>query len=113
MNFIATADATSSISRDPSPFRFQDIRPGSGIDFVHASGTTDEKHYPTANGSGVALFDFDGDGRLDLYFATATPLPVGTSRTGPNRLYRNLGGGRFRDVTAESGLVFAGYCHSP
>jgi hypothetical protein len=111
MNWIAMADSISSLSRDSSPFRFVDIRAGSGIDFVHVSGTTDEKHYPTANGSGVALVDYDGDGRLDLYFATATPLPLGTAQTGPNRLYRNLGGGRFRDVTAESGLVFAGFCH--
>jgi hypothetical protein len=108
---MATADSTSSLSRDPSPFRFVDIRAGSGVDFVHVSGTTVEKHVPTANGSGVALFDYDGDGRLDLYFATATPLPLGTSHTPPNRLYKNLGGGRFRDVTAESGLVFAGFCH--
>ena len=52
---------------------------------------TEEKHYPTANGSGVAIFDYDNDGRLDLYFATATLLPLGTARKGPNRLYRNLG----------------------
>jgi hypothetical protein len=111
MTFIGLADTTSSISRTPSPFRFTDIREGSGIDFVHFSGTTEEKHFPTGNGSGVAILDYDGDGRLDLYFATCTLLPLGTRRSGPNRLYKNLGGGRFRDVTEPSGLVFAGFCH--
>src|SRR5207237_6925041 len=103
------AESTSSVSRDPSPFRFVDIREGSGIDFVHFSGTTAEKHFPTGNGSGVAMFDYDGDGRLDLYFATGTLLPLGTARKGPNTLYKNLGGGRFRDVTRESGLGFPGF----
>ena len=64
------ADTTSSLSKDPSPFRFTDIRAGSGIDFVHFSGMDQRKLYPTAFGSGVAIFDYDGDGRMDLYFAT-------------------------------------------
>ena len=96
---------------EPSPFRFAEVAGESGIDFVHESGTAGSKHYPTANGSGLAIFDYDGDGRLDLYFATATLLPVGTKKTGPNRLYRNLGGGKFKDVTEGSGLGFRGYCH--
>jgi hypothetical protein len=72
---------------------------------------TIDKHFPTANGSGVAFFDYDGDGKLDLYFATATLLPVGSARTGPNKLYKNMGDGSFRDVTASSGLGFEGFCH--
>jgi hypothetical protein len=111
MTFIGLADLTSSISRDPGPFRFVDIHAGSGIDFVHFSGTTDEKHFPTGNGSGVAMLDYDGDSRLDLYFATGTLLPLGTAQKGSNQLYKNLGGGQFRDVTRESGLGFAGFCH--
>jgi enediyne biosynthesis protein E4 len=111
MALYALADSTSSISRDPSPFRFTNIREGSGIDFVHFSGMDDEKNYPTAFGSGVGLFDYDGDGRIDLYFATCTLLPLGKAKTGPNKLYKNLGAGKFRDVTAVAGLGFAGFCH--
>jgi hypothetical protein len=96
---------------EPSPFRFSEIAREAGIDFVHVSGMTEAKHFPTANGSGVALFDYDGDGDLDLYFATATFLPVGTKATGPNRLFKNLGGNRFEDATAASGLGFRGFCH--
>ena len=72
---------------------------------------TAERYAPTANGSGVAIFDYDNDGKLDLYFATGTLLPLGTAQKGPNRLYKNLGGNRFRDMTQASGLGFAGYCH--
>ena len=82
-----------------------------GVDFVHFSGMTEKKEFPTANGSGVAVFDYDGDGLLDLYFATATLFPVGSVQKGPNRLYKNLGGNKFRDVTESAGLGFHGYCH--
>src|SRR5262249_3082541 len=85
----AGADATG-------PLRFTEVASGSGIDFVHTSGMTGEKFVPTANGSGVAIFDYDNDGQLDLYFANGTFLPVGSKPTGPNRLYKNLGEGKFR-----------------
>jgi hypothetical protein len=94
-----------------SPFRFTEIARQAGIDFVNFSGMTEAKHVPTAYGFGVAIFDYDNDGRLDVYFATATRLPLGTTRAGPNRLYRNLDGNRFRDMTEASGLGFAGFCH--
>ena len=96
---------------ESSPFRFAEIAKEAGIDFVHFSGMTDEKHFPTANGSGVAVFDYDNDGLLDIYFATATLLPLGTAVKGPNRLYKNLGGNHFKDVTAASGLGYRGFCH--
>ncbi|HWE40359.1 MAG TPA: CRTAC1 family protein, partial [Isosphaeraceae bacterium] len=82
-----------------------------GIDFKHFSGMTAEKYFPTANGSGVAFLDYDNDGKLDIYFATGTYFPVGSRKTGSNKLYKNLGGGKFKDVTKESGLGFEGYCH--
>ncbi len=109
--FFALADTTSSISKEPSPFRFTDVREQSGVDFIHVSGNDERKLYPTGFGSGAAIFDYDGDGRLDLYFATCTPFPLDTGRTRPNKLYRNLGGGKFQDVTKASGLGFAGFCH--
>jgi hypothetical protein len=81
------------------------------VDFVHVSGTTEEKHFPTANGSGVAVLDYDGDGRMDLYFASNGYILPDAPGLGRNRLYRNLGDGRFEDVTDASGLGFAGFCH--
>ena len=93
---------------ESSPFRFAEIAKEAGIDFVHFSGMTEEKHFPTANGSGAAVFDFDNDGLLDIYFATCTLLPLGTAEKGPNRLYKNLGGNHFKDVTESSGLGYRG-----
>jgi enediyne biosynthesis protein E4 len=96
---------------EPGPFRFVDICSESGVDFVHVSGMTAEKLFPTANGSGVAIFDYDLDGKLDLYFATGNTLPLSATPPASNRLYKNLGGGKFRDETERSGLAFRGYCH--
>jgi hypothetical protein len=93
------------------PFRFEDITAQSGVDFIHVSGTTPEKLLPTANGSGVAIFDADGDGKFDLYFATGNLLPLAERPIASNRFYKNLGGGKFRDETPRSGLGFRGYCH--
>ncbi len=105
---MARANPTAPVGA--SPFRFVDIAVTAGVNFVHESGMTEAKHFPTAYGSGVAVFDADGDGNLDLYFANATFLPVGTVKTGPNRFFRNTGNGEFRDMTGWSGLGFTGYC---
>ena len=108
---LVSTRLNTSLPQEPSPFRFAEIAKQAGIDFVHFSGMTEERYAPTANGSGVAIFDYDNDGKLDLYFATGTLLPLGTARNGPNRLYKNLGDNRFRETTEASGLGFAGYCH--
>ena len=107
---VGFARANPTVPVGSSPFRFTEIAREAGVDFVHDSGMTEAKHFPTAYGSGVALFDADNDGDLDLYFANATFLPVGTVKTGPNRYYCNLGDNRFEDRTESSGLGFAGYC---
>jgi hypothetical protein len=105
------SDSKQKQATEPGPFRFVYILPGSGVDFVHVSGMTAAKQFPTANGSGVAVFDFDNDGKIDLYFATGNALPLDPPWAMPNRLYKNLGRGQFRDVTERSGLGFRGYCH--
>jgi hypothetical protein len=105
------AQVVMSKQSESSPFRFAEIAKEAGIDFVHFSGMTDDKHFPTANGSGVAVFDYDGDGLLDIYFASATLLPPGTAVKGPNRLYKNLGQNKFQDMTEKSGLGYRGFCH--
>ncbi len=108
---LVTTRIVTTRPQEPSPFRFAEIAQESGVAFVHFSGMTEERYAPTANGSGIAIFDYDKDGKLDLYFATATLLPLGTAAKGTNRLYKNLGNNQFQDVTQVSGLAFAGYCH--
>jgi len=95
-----------------SPIRFQDVTAATGIDFVHTSGDDANKFYPTALGSGVGMLDYDGDGRLDLYFASARNLPLDApNRSAGCKLYRNIGGLRFEDVTARAGVGWRGFCH--
>jgi enediyne biosynthesis protein E4 len=93
-------------------FRFRDASERSGITFAHCSGNSPEKEFPTCLGSGVALLDFDGDGRLDIYFATTRNLPLDApNRSQGNRLFRNRGGATFEDVTERAGVGFRGFCH--
>ena len=100
-----SAEATDAI-------RFEEVTDRLGVDFEQVSGISEEKHFPSANGSGVAMFDFDDDGWLDLYFLTARSLPFESGTPGPmNELYRNIGGRRFEKVTAPSGLGISEFCH--
>lgn len=103
--------------REKSPLtsriRFTDVTADSGIDFVHVSGDSDEKPFPAANGSGIAVIDLDRDGRQDLLFLNGTRFPVAdpeTNRSGPSdQCYRSLGDWKFANVTALTGLGFPGY----
>jgi hypothetical protein len=87
--------------------RFVDVTESAGIRFIHHNGATEKKLLPETMGSGVAILDFDGDGRPDLLFVNSRPWPgLGKDVTAPTlALYRNLGGGRFEDVTATCGLA--------
>ena len=107
----STRTARPAIPQEPSPFRFAEVAEESGINFTHFSGMTEARHFPTANGSGAAFFDADGDGMLDAYYASATLLPLGTATKGPNRFFKNRGGGQFEDATESSGLGYTGFCH--
>lgn len=97
---------------DRSEIRFREVTEGSGVEFRHQSGNDASKHFPTSLGSGLALLDYDGDGQLDLYLTTTRLLPLeGPGGTLGNKLYRNLGGFRFEDVTETAGVGYNGFCH--
>jgi hypothetical protein len=106
----STTLATLTPAVPPDSEWFHEVTKATGIDFRHNSGTNAEKPFPAANGSGLAAFDYDLDGRCDLYFATGTPFPINpNSKTPFNYCYRNLGEWRFEDVTGKCGLGHAGY----
>ena len=77
-----------------------------GLDFRHASGARGEFLFPEIMGGGVALADFDGDGRLDVLCVQSGALE---GPHGGHRLFRNLGGRRFEDVSARAGIPARGY----
>jgi hypothetical protein len=111
---LKQALSASALNATPSspaaPGWFADVTNASGVDFRHQSGANAEKPFPAANGSGVAMLDYDLDGWCDLYFATGTPFPLDSTRTEPvNRIYRNRGKWRFEDVTSFCGLGHNGY----
>jgi hypothetical protein len=106
--------STTAVERDDLPPElagvsfFEDVTAASGIDFTYRNGE-DADHFSLLEslGGGVALLDYDGDGLLDILVTGGGDFTGPERRliTGhPSRLYRNLGNGHFRDVTAEVGL---------
>lgn len=100
---------------DEDGYRWADIKPGSrghtgfrevapNRTNIHFSNNVREEikrsNRNYLNGSGVAVADINGNGLIDIYFA---------SLDGPNKLYENLGNFRFRDITEEAGLAHEGY----
>ena len=102
---------------EPAPIRFEHR----SIDFVLQNSETAERHAPETMAGGVALFDYDGDGDLDIFFANGAEMPNDfangmempdlkkTSAKYWNRLFENDGKGNFRDVTEKAGLQGFGY----
>jgi hypothetical protein len=116
---VATlAQVKDSRPASPTPASFVDVTTSLGVRFQHAAPHTSKKYLLETMGSGVALFDYDNDGRLDLFVVNGAeiidPSPPGTipQKTGPkhwNRLYHQKSDGTFEDVTEKSGLKGVGY----
>ncbi|HUS05564.1 MAG TPA: CRTAC1 family protein [Bryobacteraceae bacterium] len=83
--------------------RFTEVGLQAGITHKHENGASPEKFVMETFGSGVAAFDFDGDGWVDLFFVNGADLARGKPSSG-HRLYRNTGGMKFVDVTDRAGL---------
>ena len=88
---------------------FEDVAQASGVSFVHRSGHEDRPYFPEIMGGGVALFDMDADGDLDLYLVQSGSVHEPGSVAGRNRLFANRGDGTFDDVTDGSGADDPGY----
>jgi len=100
------------------PGRFVDVTAALGVHFNYSSSHTPKHYLPETMGAGVALFDYDNDGRLDIFLVNGAPLqdptPKGAvpQKTGPNywnRLYHQKSDGSFEDVTERAGLQGVGY----
>jgi hypothetical protein len=100
------------------PGKFVDLTSALGVHFRYLSSHTPKHYLPETMGAGVALFDYDNDGRLDIFFVNgallADPTPKGSvpQKTGPqywNRLFHQKQDGTFEDVTEKAGLQGSGY----
>ncbi|MGA7629821.1 MAG: CRTAC1 family protein [Terriglobales bacterium] len=113
-----TSPAKTQANPAPVPGKFVDRTQKLGIHFVQQASPTSKKYLLETMGSGVAVFDYDNDGRLDIFFANGAriddPTPVGAipRKDGPqywNRLYHQKPDGTFEDVTEKAGLAGIGY----
>jgi enediyne biosynthesis protein E4 len=94
-----------------SPIRFEEVAGPAGVHFVLENSPTPDKHLIETMPGGIAVFDYDGDGRPDIYFTNGAAIPS-LEKSAPkywNRLFHNEGNWKFRDVTQEAGVAGAGY----
>jgi hypothetical protein len=114
----AQTQPAASEAKPPVAGKFVDITEASGVRFQYVASPTSKKYLIETMGSGVALFDYDNDGRLDIFLVNGAPIsdptPKGTipQKDGPrtwNRLYHQRADGTFEDVTEKAGVQGVGY----
>src|ERR671936_1776797 len=91
--------------------QFRDVSATAGLVARLENYATAEKHLIETMPGGVAAFDYNNDGRIDIFLTNGAPIPSlqKESRGDWNRLYRNDGGMKFTDVTEAAGVAGAGY----
>jgi hypothetical protein len=103
--------ASDARPRSSAAFTFTNIAREAGLDMSIVLGGRETNTYLVeTTGTGVAMFDYDGDGWIDLFFVNGSTLEGFAPGSEPtSRLYRNRGNRTFEDVTAQSGLAVTGW----
>jgi enediyne biosynthesis protein E4 len=115
---VAQAQSSYATAASGAADIFVDVTQKLGVTFQYKASHTSKKYLPETMGAGVALFDYDNDGRLDLFLVNGAPLADPTpkksipAKSGAeywNRLYHQKPDGTFEDVTEKARLQGAGY----
>src|SRR4051794_31536211 len=104
-NHSPPTDPTAPTRTPAAPAWFEDVTDAVGLNFTHDCGPTGSYFMPQSMYGGVAVFDADGDGRLDILLLQGAGPGSGVG----NRLYLQTPDGKFRDASAGSGLDFDGH----
>ncbi len=109
---LASGDAFPSHQTAQGPgVRLRNVADAAGLRFIHQHSPSRDKYFIESVPGGVAVFDYNGDGRPDIFFTNGaqTPSLEKSSDAHANRLYRNDGEMRFTDVTTTAGVRGVGY----
>lgn len=110
---VSLAMALPAAAADAQPqcaIRLTDATRNTGIDFVHTDGSSGQRYIVETVCAGMATFDYNGDGLIDIFFLNGAPLRGTKTDAQPTqRLYRNEGNWKFTDVTRQAGLAVTCY----
>ena len=102
--------STLSAEDTTCPIQLHDVTKATRIAFKHTDGSSGRRYIAETVSAGLATFDYDGDGDVDIYFLNGAPLPGTKVKIPPkNALYRNDGNWKFTDVTDKAGVGDKGY----
>ena len=107
---LIALSALAAFSLSVGKPEFRDIAPLAGLTQPNVYGGLDRKDYILeTTGNGAAIFDYDGDGRNDIFIANGTRLNAPPGARAFPQLYHNEGNGRFKDVAQSAGFAPAGW----